>query len=255
MDQKINSIQRTVRVLSHICHQKHGVKVAELARSFHTSSPAIYNYLKSLQKEGFIFKDEISGRFRATFRIVELASVVQENNDLTEITYPLLGKLSEELKSTVHLAIQEGDLGVCISKVGNSQAIPSITRVGMSFDLYPTALGKVLLAYLSEEMFADYVDRISLVPYTEKTITDRKALEHELSETRRRGYSIDNEEHRQGLHAVGVPVFDHTDEVVASISTMIPSSISEKQLEDTVQSMRTVAREISQTLGNTNSRD
>lgn len=251
MDQKINSIQRTVRVLAYICHQKHGVKVADIAREFHTSSPAIYNYLKSLQKEGFIFKDDVSGRFRATFRIVELAGAVQGNNDLNEITYPLLVKLSESLQSPVHLAVQEGDLGVCISKVENSKAIPSITRVGMSFDLYATALGKILLAYLSEDMVADYLERVELVPYTEKTITSTDQLKRDLVETRKRGYSLDNEEHRQGLHAVGVPVFDHTDELVAAVSTMIPGSASEKQLEEVLKKLHSAAEEISRTLGNT----
>lgn len=249
MDEKINAMQRTLRVLEFICRQKHGVRVAELARAFGMSSPAIYKYLTSLASEGYIFKDEHAGRFRATYRVVEVAGHVQHNNDITEMTYPRLVALSNELESSVHLAIREGDLGVCVSKVENSSAIPSITRVGMSFDLYPTALGKALLAFDSPDARLEYLQRIDLVPYTDQTIRDRAALEDDLAATVSRGYSRDDEEHRQGLHAIGVPVFDYTGRVVASISTMIPASISPSQLEHVVTALQTGASDMSHLLG------
>ncbi|MFW5642941.1 MAG: IclR family transcriptional regulator [Alkalispirochaeta sp.] len=249
MAEKINSIRRTLRVLTYICRQKSGVRVAEIARAFDTSSPAIYNYLKSLQQEGFIFKDEISGRFRATYRVVELGVLVQGNNDLSEMVYPQLVRLSNTIDSSVHLAVQEGDLGVCISKVENSNAIPSITRVGMSFDLYPTALGKAILAFLPEADRAEYLARVDLLPYTDHTITDRKRLETELTTTRARGYSLDMQEHKTGLHAIGVPVFDHTEHVIASISTVVPPGVPEEYLEAIAAHLKETARETSSTLG------
>jgi DNA-binding IclR family transcriptional regulator len=249
MAEKINSIRRTVRVLTYICRQKSGVRVAEIARAFDTSSPAIYNYLKSLQQEGFIFKDEISGRFRATYRVVELGALVQGNNDLSEMVYPQLVRLSNTIDSSVHLAVREGDLGVCISKVENSNAIPSITRVGMSFDLYPTALGKAILAFVPDSDRKEYLDRVDLLPYTDHTITDRTRLEAELAETRDRGYSLDMQEHKTGLHAIGVPVFDHTDHVIASISTVVPPGVPVEHLEAIAASLKETARETSNTLG------
>jgi DNA-binding IclR family transcriptional regulator len=249
MAEKINSMQRTLRVLAHICRQKSGVRVAEIARAFDTSSPAIYNYLTALQKEGFVFKDEISGRFRATFRVVELAGFVQGNNDLTEMVYPLLAKLSTTISSSVHLAVREGDLGVCISKAENSNAIPSITRVGMSFDLYPTALGKAILAWESLTHRKEYYSRIDMVPYTDHTITAADRLEADLATTRDRGYSLDAQEHKLGLHALGVPVFNHANAVIASISTMVPGGLPKEQLNEVAAHLTATAREVSQTLG------
>ncbi len=250
MSEKINSMKRTLRVLSYICHQKNGVKIAELAKAFNTSSPAIYNYLKNMQEEGFIFKDEMTGRFRATYRVVDLASIVMGNNDLTEITYPLLSKLSEKINSSVHLAIREGDLGVCVSKVGTSSSIPSITRVGMSFELYPTALGKAILAYLPQKELKDYLDKTEFIPYTEKTISNREELKKELERTKKRGYSIDNEEHRKGLHAMGVPIFDYTNHVIGAISVLIPASISQEETTELYTDLHQAALDISHKLGN-----
>lgn len=249
---KINSIKRTLRILAYICHQKNGVKVSELARTFNTSSPAIYNYLKNMLEEGFIFKDHITGRFRATYRIVDLASVVLSNNEISELTYSILCKLSEDTQSTVHLALKEADLGVCVSKVGSSDTIPSITRVGMSFELYPTALGKAILAFLSEEELEDYLKRTELVPYTRNTITERDALIEELKRTQSRGYSIDNEEHKLGLSALGVPIFDYTEKVIGSISVMIPLNMNEQEIKPLFVRAHEAALDISEKLGNRN---
>lgn len=251
MSEKINSIQRTMRVLTYICYQKQGVRVSELAKAFDMSSPAIYNYLKSLQMEGFIIKDSVSGRFRATFRVLDLASVVQGNNSLAEIAYPEMVHLSDEISATVHLAILEGTMGICVSKVENSLAVPSITRVGMSFDLYATALGKALLAYLPKDQVDVYLAKTPLEPYTPHTLIDKDALLADLETTRQRGYARDSEEHKQGLHAIGVPVMDHASNVIAAISTPLASSVSDVEVKSMVAVMKDYSKKISRTLGQT----
>lgn len=104
---------------------------------------------------------------------------------MVELSYSTLCLLSEDTKSIVHLAIKEQDLGVCVSKVGNSKAIPSIMRVGISFDLYATTLGKAILAFIDKEELNEYLFRIELLPYTQNTITKVKVLLDELEIIRR----------------------------------------------------------------------
>ena len=254
MNNKKNSIQKTLCILAHICRQKNGIRPSELARYFNTSSPTIYHYLKNMITEGFIFKDQVSGRFRATYRIVELAAVVLGNNEISELTYSILCELSEDVKSTIHLALREGDLGVCVSKVGNSETIPSITRVGMSFELYPTALGKAILAFLSNEELLEYLHKTELIPYTKNTITDKASLIEELDRTRSRGYSIDMEEHRLGLRALGVPIFDYTDKVIGALSLMPTVNMDDKEeIEHILQRVHKASLDISKKLGNRHS--
>ncbi len=60
MNNNINSIKRTLQVLAYICHQKNGVRVAEVAKAFNMSSPAIYNYLKNILQEEFIYKRSVN---------------------------------------------------------------------------------------------------------------------------------------------------------------------------------------------------
>lgn len=251
MNHNINSIKRTLRVLAYICRQKNGTRVTEVAKAFNMSSPAIYNYLKNMLLEGYIYKDQLTNRFRAAYKIVDLASVVMGNNEITEITYSTLFQLSEKLNTVVHLAIKEGDLAICVSKIGSSDAIPSITRVGMSFELYPTALGKAILAFLPKEDLEEYLERTELIPYTENTITSKEKLREELSITKVRRYALDMlGEHRLGLHAIGVPIFDYTNHVIGSISIPFFGNMKEAEINRLFGIVHESALEISKILGN-----
>ena len=246
---KINSIRKTLQLLESICKAKNGVSAPELARLHNMSTPLIHHYIKSILQEGYIFQDTISKKYRANYRVAELGNIVISNNELTELCYTILSALSEEIKSTIHLALKEGDLGVCVSKVGNSEAIPSITRVGMSFDLYATALGKAMLAFLSNEELEEYFNRIELIPYTKNTITDKNALLKELAKTRLRKYSFDNGEHRLGLKAIGVPIFDYTNVSIGAVSSAVLPFHKVDDIKILAKALQVAAQSISEKLG------
>ncbi len=245
----MSSVHKTIQILELICSEKSGVTVSQLASLTGESRPNVCYYLKMLEKTRYIYKDSHSGRYKASYRIVDLASRVLSNNELYEIAYPILLRFSEEAQLTVHMAVKEGDMGVCILKVGSSKTMPSISRIGEAFDLYPTALGKVILAWLPEAELDDYIRRIDLKPYTPYTVTDPEKLRNQLKEIRSRGYSIDQHEHRVGVRGLGVPVFDYTNKIVAAISVLLLPSHTEEDIREIALKLQIVADEISQKLG------
>jgi len=246
---KINSIRKTLQILESICKAKNGLSSSDLAKAHDMSPPLIHHYIKGILEEGYIFQEKSTKKYKANYRIVELGSIVVGNNEIAEMSYSVLSALSEETKSTIHLALREGDLGVCVSKIGNSEAIPSITRVGMSFDLYATALGKAMLAFLGENEVKEYLDRIELIPYTKNTITDPKTLMKELSKIKSQKYSMDNEEHRLGLKAIGMPIFDYKNAIVGAISCPLLPFHTQEDIKSLAQVMYGAAKEISEKMG------
>ncbi len=242
----MSSVITTLKILEIICEQKSGIKNSELAKYLKLSPPNTYYYLKSLRENGYIYKDKDSGKYRATYKIVDMGSMVLANNEISEIAYPLLLRLSEDTQLTVHMALKEGKMGVCISKVGSCKTLPTITRIGEVFDLYPTALGKAILAWLSETELNRYLEQVSLISFTPYTLTSKEALIKDLLKTRKRGYSIDNQEHKLGVKAMGVPVFNFK-EVIGSISVPI---IGDVKIKEVFAKVNKVASEISKRLGN-----
>jgi IclR family KDG regulon transcriptional repressor len=93
-----------------------------------------------------------------------------------------------------------------------------MSRVGMRMHLYSTSFGKVLLAFSSDEYIEDYIKKVSLIPRTDKTITDPNKLREELQRVRNQGYAFDNEENERGIKCIGAPIFDFSQRVVAAVS-------------------------------------
>jgi DNA-binding IclR family transcriptional regulator len=112
-----------------------------------------------------------------------------------------------------------------------------------------TAAGKVFLAYLPPPM----VDRLLSRPlqrFTPHTITDPEQLRAELREVRHQGYSIVKEELEQGLNVVAAPIYDHTGQIVASVSVAGPAfRVTPDLLPELARQVVEVASEISQQLG------
>ncbi len=250
---KLNTIRRTLRIIETVCNEKSGLTVSELARRLEVSAPLMHSYVRSILKEGYIFKDRDTGKVHPTFKIVGIGSHVVSNNEITEICHATLSDLCRRLHSTVHLAIKEGDLGVCVDKVGHSDSVPSITRIGMSFDLYATALGKAILAFMSRDEIEDYLSRVELIPYTRNTIIDKGRLRHELNTIRKNGYSVDNEEHRLDLRAMGVPIFDYSNRSIASLSILLPYRADQNAIRSLYEKIRPAVEGMSQKLGHVRS--
>ena len=81
---------------------------------------------------------------------------------------------------------------------------------------------KAILAFSPAET-AERLIAGELPQLTANTITGIEAYKSGLAETRRKGYSFDNEEIDIGINAVGVPIFDHASEPIAAVVVAGPA--------------------------------
>jgi DNA-binding IclR family transcriptional regulator len=111
---------------------------------------------------------------------------------------------------------------VYIDAVVPSTRMTVRNNIGIRAPLYCTAIGKALLAALSDAE----VTRVIALPaqrFTPNTIVDRKMLQEELEKTRRRGFAIDDMEHEYGIKCVGVAVCNPNGRPLCGVSISGPS--------------------------------
>jgi DNA-binding IclR family transcriptional regulator len=80
-----------------------------------------------------------------------------------------------------------------------------VSRVGRTLPAYATALGKALLAELTDAEITGLMPT-RLSPLTESTITSREALCADLAVVRARGYAVEHEEGTPGVACVAAVV-------------------------------------------------
>nr|WP_246421611.1 IclR family transcriptional regulator C-terminal domain-containing protein [Texcoconibacillus texcoconensis] len=124
------------------------------------------------------------------------------------------------------------------------------SRVGRRAPLYCTGVGKAILAYLESDELQEIVERISFEPKTKFTITTKEEFLIVLDKVRLRGYSIDDEEHEEGIRCAAAPIFNHEGRVIAGVSIAGPSQrMTDEKLDRDSLIVRQRAQEISAKLG------
>jgi DNA-binding IclR family transcriptional regulator len=97
------------------------------------------------------------------------------------------------------------------------------TRIGASYPVHCTSVGKAMLAFLPDDRASEVIRRLRFERHTHRTIATPEALRVELEKTRRRGYAVDDEELEEGLRCIAVPVLDARRLPVAAVSVSGPS--------------------------------
>lgn len=229
-----------------------GVSVTELARTIGANRSTVYRILGALRPLGYVRDGAEPGTVSLGFRIVELGESILGRLDIREVAGPHLRRLSAVTGETCHLAILDDIEMVYIDKAQPEEpSIRLFSTPGKRIALHSTAMGKAYLAGMKAAQAAALIDRIPLVPKTEKTLTDRGALEAQLEEIRGRGWSTDIGENVIWVNCVGAVIVGRDAQPVAALSTSGPEArIAVDRIADHYgPAVREAAQRISAELG------
>jgi DNA-binding IclR family transcriptional regulator len=171
-------------------------------------------------------------------------------HDVYGISRTPMEELAERLGETISLAIRDGSEVVYVEVVHGQSEIGVQSSVGVRQPAHTSALGKVLLAWLSPEEREASVYVHPMVRLTSHTITSPAELEAHLGEVRDAGYAMDNEERAEGVRCVATPIWDRTGRVTAALSVSGASfRMVGEHLEDSREACMEATRLISLRLG------
>jgi DNA-binding IclR family transcriptional regulator len=213
-----SSIERAFAILEVLDGTRRGWNISEISRKLRIPKSSAHVIVLTLERLGYIKRDPASRRYQLGLKICGLGRSLMKNLALPEIALPHLQWLVEQTRLTAHLAILERNQAVFIQKVDGPGVIKFDTYVGKRADLHCTAVGKVLLAYASEQFAQEILSVDSFPRYTNATITSPAGLRKELCVVRKKGYSVDDEEEELGVRCLGTPVLNSCGESVAALS-------------------------------------
>ncbi len=216
----VNAVFRVFTILERISERKDW-NLEELSKAAGLAKPTAYRFLQTLQELGFVRRNG-EDRYSLTMKLFAVGSRALDHLDLYEAARPIAQSLADQLGETVHMGVLDGLEAVYVLKIESRYTIRMYSRVGRHLPLHCTALGKCLLAWAEPAAMGAALDELRLVAFAPKTISTRAGLEAELERVRLDGYALDDEEHEEGIHCIGAPVFDNTGAVVAAISASWP---------------------------------
>ena len=219
----IGVVTKMFRILEALHGSQAGLPLKDLAEVTAINKSTAYRVLAHLERESYVFRDP-AGAYAIGVRLARLGSGASYQMTMRKIGRPVLEELAQMTGETVSLAVLEGHEVFYLDVMESAHTFRLVSQIGMRHPLYCTALGKVILAFHSEEEQDFLISGIDFKRLTPHTIARPANLRRELTLIRQRGYSLENEELYLGSRSIGAPIFDESDRVVAALSVSGPTT-------------------------------
>ena len=217
----VQSIGRAFAILEEVARNREGIGLADLSKRVGLHNSTTFHLVKTMVSLGYIrqLKDK---RYRIGRPLFALAASALDEIEMVNLATPVLEELSRETGESSHFAVRMGDAVVVIARTGGPGAFQLADRVGVVRPAHCTALGKIILASLSDDQLKRFLDRVELTPSTAKSITEAAALRREVTEVRRTGVAYDEGEFNIEVRCIAVPVRDFTGQIAGALGISGP---------------------------------
>jgi IclR family KDG regulon transcriptional repressor len=203
----IRAVERALEVLSCFEVERQALSLTQIAERLHIPKSTVFRLLATLENQSFVQRQSETGLYHLGTRLIHLGAVASRTWDVGQWALPHLQRLAAEYGETVDLAILDGTSVVYLLVEESPQRVRLGAAVGQRLPAFCTASGKAFLAYLPAAQVAALTTS-RLTQYTPTTRTDLDDLNHDLQETRERGFALSEQEYEKDINAVAAPVLN-----------------------------------------------
>jgi DNA-binding IclR family transcriptional regulator len=218
--QCIQVITRAVNVLRALEGEPDGLSLGQIAQRVGLARSTVQRIVDALREEQFVIAASPTAGVRLGPALIRLAASASIEFD--HITRPIMADLANAAGETVDLSVLKGSSILCTDQIQGRHRLRAVSAIGETFPLHCSAPGKALLSLLSEEKLERML-RLPMPRLTQNTITKPAELLKEVETCRRTGLAFDDEEHTEGISAVGTAFLDPMGRPVA-LSIPVPST-------------------------------
>jgi IclR family transcriptional regulator, KDG regulon repressor len=248
-DSHLSSVKNALRILKSFTMDEPEKKISDLAATLGLNKSTVSRTMTTLASEGFVFKDPESKKYRLGLSILSLSGIVNSNMDIYRESQPVLNKLVEHIGETAHISVLDNLDVIYLQKVECNHPVRFLTHIGKRNPPYCTSSGKVLLAFSSEEVINQVINK-GLQKFTKNTITSPEKLREHLKTVRENGCASSIEEILEGVTSIAAPIFDYRGKVIAALSVVGPNQrILPQKIPGYEKKVISAAREISLRMG------
>ncbi len=234
------SLEYGVAILESFSHEHQELGIAALSDIVGISRSTTHRYATTLVALGYLEQD-VKRKYRLSTRAAgpgaaAIAAVRQQTH-----ARAVLEELRSQTGHTVSMGVLDHARVIYVHRLLGHRAgqhtIDADLGVGASVPLHCTALGKVLLASLSDAERREVLAGLQLTRHGPKTITDEGVLAAELDRISPRGVVLSDEEMIGGARSIAVLVARPSGEHQLAIDITVPSaSYSAAQLLERFES-------------------
>jgi DNA-binding IclR family transcriptional regulator len=251
--QGIQSIEVGFRLLDVLAGTNRPMMLRDIAKGAGMPAAKAHRYMVSFMRIGLVEQNAASGRYDLGSYALKLGLSSLGRLDPVRLAGPILEELCEQIHETVALAVW-GNAGATIVHIIDAGGPVTVTlRAGTVLPLYNSATGRAFATFSRNPFMRKMLDS-ELKQASENSkvaiTTLRRQLEKSLSEIRSHGISRATGSLTIGINGFSAPVFDHSGQMVAAITSLGPAGEFNVDWDSpAAKAMRQAAAELSNRLG------
>ncbi|MFZ0214720.1 MAG: IclR family transcriptional regulator [Candidatus Dormiibacterota bacterium] len=192
-------------VLQLLARSEQPQTTADIARAVGSSRSLVFRVLKELERTELVERVD-PYRYWLGVAALEVGGAFLASADFDHVAHHAMQDLARQTGEIVNLGTLRGASVVYVMKEEGSRAIVTLSHVGKALPANCSALGKVLLAALSDEEVERRLGPGPLPHLTDRSITEPALLEAELTRVRSQGYATETGESVAHRGCIAVPV-------------------------------------------------
>lgn len=215
----------TIRVLQILelidQNSKEGIGLSEISERLGLPKGTISPILRTLNDTGYIRLNMKNKRYYIGSKSFELGLSFGSDHDILSMIQKTMRQIVKNIGEICQFGVLSDRDVLYLLKESPDNVISIISNVGDKIPAYVSGLGKALLSGKTNEQLQKLYTDYEFKKYTPNSITDLHTLLTQIQETRETGIAHDNEESKEEICCVAVPLVIN-DEVKAALSVTIP---------------------------------
>lgn len=247
----VDALAQGLAVLHVFDCDRPALTLSEIAARLGWSRTKPFRFVHTLEKLGFLTRDDSGRAFRLTSKSMQLGFAYLSRVPLVELAQPVLDRLRTQVGASAHLAILERHELVYIAQARVQLPTAINIHVGSRLPAYATSIGRILLAHQSEDALDEIIGAQPLQARTAKSTVDPAALRRTLRQAREQGYIFNDGEFQEGIRSIAAAVLDARGNAVAGINATATSYVFDDEaiVKVVIPAVCAAANELSRSLG------
>ena len=248
----IPNLRNACRILKLLASRPDGFKIADIGRTLEIPTTTTLRIMTTLHLEGLVRKN--GALYELGPVLIQLGHASFAGTEIRTSALPVLSNLTARTDETAHLAIPCDDRALIVAVQDSPHPLRAASRPGFLAELHCSSTGKTLLAFLHYPRLTEFYGPGTARPAkrTPHTLTTLAEIKREIELTRKRGYSVDDEEFAPGIRCVAAPVYASDGTVAAAIGiTASTVRFTKERIPEMGSKVQAAATELSRLLGYT----
>jgi IclR family pca regulon transcriptional regulator len=210
-------LSRGLRVLEAFNEGGAQMTLSEVARLTMMSPAAARRSLRTLAALGYVHN--VDRHYLLSARVLSLSAGFLRSADVESMLMPELRRLVGVFGDTAGIAVLVNTSIIYVAHHCEPRGLRPVAATGVKYPAYPTSLGRVLLAALTEPELDLYFASARIEKHTSFTETGERRLRTILRQVRKDGHAAIVDQLFYGVTSLAVPIVGGAGRTLAALNT------------------------------------